>query len=181
MNLSSKGGKTVIKNQFSKQPRSVLPLKKEGVENLKFILWHIFTAEDNSEHHWQIMDHVSYLRNVSFSKLKAEKVIRFAFTLAQNGRAIFIIPAPLCLPHFPFSSFLYIHLYSHSLFVLGFCFFFFFLLKISFSCLHISLMWLPWRSLIITYCPCLLHLIGSNFIEAPFVSLFASNLVSPCR
>lgn len=101
----SKGRKTVIKNQFSKQARFVLPLKRR--------VWGIWTLfygihllpEDNSEHHWQIMDHISYLRNVLFLKLKAEKVIRFAFTLATEQQGNFHHTYSFFFfLHFPFSS-----------------------------------------------------------------------------
>jgi hypothetical protein len=43
MDFSSKGRKTVINNQFSKQATLVLP-KKEEFGSLEFILWHTVAA-----------------------------------------------------------------------------------------------------------------------------------------
>lgn len=118
----SKGRKTVIKNQFSKQARFVPPLKRR--------MWGIWTLfygihllpEDNSEQHWQLMDHISYLRDVLFLKLKAEKVIRFAFTLATEWQGNFHHTYS-----FFFSSFS-IFLFSLTFaFILALSFFFFYL------------------------------------------------------
>lgn len=53
------------------------------------------------------------------------------------------------------------------------------LLKFSFSCCHSSLYVLLQKSLMMSSCVCLLHLIG-HFIEVPFVSQIAGNLMSPC-
>ena len=113
--------KTVMKNQFSKQARFVPSLKKkEGMGSLKFILWHIFAAwrqlriplTDNGPHF------ISE-KCVLFLKLKAEKVIRFAFTLATEWQGNF---HQTC--SFLFSSF--------SIFLFSFTFIFILAISLSF-------------------------------------------------
>ena len=103
------------------------PKKKEGVGSLKFILWHIFAAwrqlrtplTDNGPHF------ISE-KCVLFLKLKAEKVIRFAFTLATEWQGNFHQTCSFLFCSFP--SFLFSFTFILILAIaLSLSFFFFYL------------------------------------------------------